>query len=160
MDKLLAHARTTLEEEERLIEELKELSGQIRSAILNHSVHELNMLNAKQDNAIIRLDITRQSQLRLLKSDSQNGGKHPESLQELFEHMGSTEDLERIKKLQKSINRLRKLNRENSMLLEKQLSSIRAFGQVVDLVQGIEKVYERDGSLRKLDRPIKIEETR
>jgi len=160
MEKLLAHIRATLEEEKRLVSELMGLSLQTRQAILNRSIADLNLLGARQDNILVRLDITRQTQTRLLKSQHNETGVSAASFEELVSDIGSGKDLEIIKQLGESIRNLRNLNLQNARLLDKHMTSLRAFGQVLELVRGVEKVYNRDGTLRQIRGPAQIEEMR
>ena len=160
MEKLLEHARTTLAEEERLIGHLTELARQTRQAILDRSLDDLVLIGARHQNAIVRLEITRQSQLRLLDSRLNDRQSRACSIEDLFKRIGSEEDVRRVRELKKRIEELRGVNTQNSILLEKQLASVRAFGQVMDLLCGIDKVYDRNGHSRRVHDVPRIEEMR
>jgi polyphosphate kinase len=156
MEKLVAHIRATLSEEERLVGELAGLAHETRDAILKNAVDKLTHLNARKDNALVRLEITRQSQTRLLQSVF--GEDRPVSVKRLLEVAGAEDDLKRLSSLENSLRHLQELHRENSRLLQKQLASVRAYGQVLDLVRGANKIYDRGGAVHRLDEPARIEQ--
>jgi len=161
MENLLTHARAVIAEQLRLIEVLIELARETRKAILARSVDDLNQLGARHQNALVRLEIVRQSEARLHKSLVKEAGlDEGTGLVSALLEMGEKEEVERLQRLVGALSELNRLNRENGRLLEKQFVGVAAFQQVLELVSGVGRVYDRDGSLRRLDPEVRIEENR
>ena len=160
MDKLLANVATTLEEELHLLGGLIEMALETRKAILERSLQQLSLLGARQQNAVTRLEITRGSQTRVRNALQARLGYPKEAsvaVSSMLERIGATEELALLRRLEKRMNRLRELNAANLWLLRKQMTSAKALGHVLDIVHGVERIYDRDGEVRPVVRPRRVE---
>lgn len=163
MEKLIAQVRGSVTEELRLIDQLTELAQETRQAILDRSLEQLKQLSSRHQNAIVRLEILRKAQKRLVRSISERLGIRAEGevgLPELLEKTGSSSELELLGNLRVRIVALKKLNTENFVLLEKQLAGVKAFRQVIDLVAGVDRIYNSAGAVRRIKTRSVIEEER
>jgi len=150
MDKLLANVATTLEEELRLIDGLIGMALETRQAILERSLRQLSLLGARQQNAVMRLEITRGGQIRVRRALQARLG-YPEeasvAVASMLGRIGATGELALLRRLEKRVARLRELNAANLWLLNKQMTSAKALGHVLDIVRGVDRVYDRDGEV-------------
>ena len=161
MENPIKLARTTLTEEMRLVEQLTELAHKTRDAILSRTVHDLVTLGARHQNAIVRLEIIRQSQGRVLAGLREAAGLgRSAGFSTALRALGAEEELELLERLAILMRELSSLNRSNARLLEKKFTGVRAFQQVIDLVYGVDRVYSRDGEVRRVDPLRRIEESR
>ncbi len=161
MDNPVAVAKTTLEEEVRLIDHLINLASMTRKAILERSLEKLNQIGSRHQNAIMRLEIIRQTQVKILAGLVQEGFlREGEGLSSLIERHGTDQDRRQLTRLRKRTETLARENRQNALLLEKQFVGVKAFQQVLDLVSGVDRIYDRGGSIRHLEPRNRIEESR
>ncbi|HUX08562.1 MAG TPA: flagellar export chaperone FlgN [Acidobacteriota bacterium] len=161
MDNPVEAAKTTLEEEVRLTDHLINLASMTRKAILLRSLEKLNQIGFKHQNAIMRLEIIRQTQTKILAILLKEGFlREGEGLRSLIERYGDEQDRSHLNRLRKRIEALARLNRQNSVLLEKQFVGVKAFQQVLDLVSGVDRIYDNGGAVRHVEPRNRIEESR
>jgi flagellar biosynthesis/type III secretory pathway chaperone len=160
MENPVAITTTTLTEEARLIDELINLAATANRAILERSLEQLHLIGARHQTAVVHLDIIRQTQAKLSDRLVQDGIiSEGEGLGTLIERLGGPEERRQLLRLRERIEELDRRNRQNARLLEKQFVGVRAFQQVLDLVAGVDRVYDRGGSTRRVSRQGSIEES-
>ena len=161
MENPIKLAQTTLTEELRLVEQLNDLARKTHDAILEGSVQELVTLGARHQNAVVRLEIIRQSQGRVLSELRKAAGLgRSAGFSTALSALGADEELSMIERVHSGLLELSRQNRRNARLLEKKYTGVRAFQQVIDLVYGVDRVYCRDGEVRRVAQVNQIEESR
>jgi flagellar biosynthesis/type III secretory pathway chaperone len=160
MENPVALAKTTLDEEVRLIDGLINLAEITRRAVLERSLDQLKLIGARHQTAIVHLEIVRQTQAKLLGRFVAEGViNEGEGLGTLIERHGGPEERRQAARLRERIEELDRRNRQNARLLEKQFVGVKAFQQVLDLVAGVDRVYDRGGTTRRVNRQGLIEES-
>ena len=151
MEQHIQKIRTTLAEETGLIGEMLELSDQTREALVRRDVGSLNSIGAKQQTLVMRLQLVRQTQERLstlLREELGESAPAPETgIKGLLQHLRAGEEMFQLGVLETKLRELSMNNAANEKLLEKQFQSLTAFQQLVDLVSGNQKVYNRSGAV-------------
>ena len=162
MENLTANINTTLAEELRLLEELIDTGAQATEAIAERSLDKLKQLDSAYQNHLLKLQIVRQTQGRLMRALASRIGPSiaGKGLKGMLEHVGAQTELIQLGLVQRAIARLQEINTRNKTLLDKKLASLRAFSQVVDLAGGAERIYDQIGDVRRLDQAGRIEEMR
>jgi flagellar biosynthesis/type III secretory pathway chaperone len=153
MEKYIKKASATLEEEKQLLDEMLALADEIREAIVFRSAERLFALGSKQQTLVVRLQIIRQTQEQLTESireqiDIPSDDGQEQGLAPVLRHISAGEELLQLKVIESKIIELAKANAVNEQLLKKQFHSLSAFQQLLDLVQGVDKVYDRSGDVQ------------
>jgi hypothetical protein len=161
MEQHIQKIRTTLAEETGLIGQMLELSEQTRTALVRHDVASLNAISAKQQTLMMRLQLVRQTQEHLTAHIREELGEYapaPETgIKGLLRHLRAGEEMLQLGVLETRLRDLAIRNATNEKLLEKQFQSLTAFQQLVDLVSGNQKVYDRSGAVDARQAGMRIE---
>ena len=164
MEQHIRKIRTTLAEETGLIGQMLELAEQTREALVHRDMNSLNSIGAKQQTLMMRLDLVRQTQERLsaqLREELGDSAPAPETgIKGLLKHLRAGEEMLQLGVLETKLCDLAAYNAANEKLLEKQFQSLNAFQQLVDLVSGNQKVYDRSGSVNTRRSGSRIEHQR
>lgn len=151
MERHIQKIRTTLAEETGLIGQMLELTEQTREALVRRDVASLNAVGAKQQTLMMRLQLVRQTQERLselLREELGDSAPSPETgIKGLLRHLHAGEEMLQLSVLETRLRDLSDRNAANEKLLEKQFQSLSAFQQLMDLVSGNQKVYDRSGAV-------------
>lgn len=162
MEQHIQKIRTTLAEETGLVGQMLELTEQTREALVRRDIGSLNAIGAKQQTLIMRLQLVRQTQERLsalLRDELGDGAPPPESgIKGLLQHLRAGEEMLQLGVLETRLRDLAARNAANEKLLEKQFQSLTAFQQLVDLVSGNQKVYDRSGAVNTRRSGVRIEQ--
>lgn len=162
MERQAQHFRATLGEELSLLRSLIELTEETTRALVRRDTRALLGIGSRQQTQLMRLQIVRETIVRLgaayLESCPPDESFQGTGLRALLRRAGDEESLALTGEIEKAAAHLAARNSVNSRLLEKQYASLTAFRQLLDLVTGVEQVYDRQGGMQQVGSAGRLEQ--
>lgn len=155
MEPLIQKIRTTLTEELSLLQQMLSLAEETRLAVITRSAQQLFNIETRQQTVMMKLQIVRQIQENLLVNVRAN--LTPEKplngrgMKGVIRTFAEDKDWQLLEEVDSMIKELAMKNSLNEKLLAKQYSSLLSYQHLLDVVQGIDKVYNCGGNVRRIE---------
>lgn len=162
MEQQVQKIRATLGEELSILHSLIDLTAETQRALIARDTRALLSIGSRQQTQLTRLQIVREALVRLggdlLETVGLTGEFQGSGLRALLRRAGDEEALALSIEIERAATQLTARNSVNARLLDKQFASLTAFRQLMDLVTGVERVYDRQGGTQSLSGSGRLEQ--
>ena len=162
MEPLIQKIRTTLTEELSLLQNMLDLAEETRLAIVSRSAQQLFHIETRQQTVMMKLQIVRQIQENLLVNVRANLAPGEQiqgrGIKGVIRTFGQEEEWLLMDRVESYIKELAMKNVINERLLTKQYNSLTSYQHILDVVQGVDKVYDRIGGVQRVEQQNFVEQ--